>query len=46
VIPRDAVAGVDDDYVEAVFTNTLSLIATVATTETLIDVWSSTDTRA
>ena len=46
VIPRDAVAGVDDEYVEAVFANTLSLIATVTTTDTLIELWSGPDARS
>jgi biuret amidohydrolase len=45
VIPRDAVAGVDDEYVDAVFANTLSLITTVTTTETLVDLWSGPDAR-
>jgi len=40
VLPRDATAGVDDEYVDAVYANTLSLIATVITTAELIDLWS------
>ncbi|MEJ7582610.1 MAG: isochorismatase family protein [Acidimicrobiales bacterium] len=39
VLPRDAVAGVDDAYVDAVFKRTLSLLATIATTEALLDAW-------
>lgn len=39
VIPRDAVAGLPADYVEAVFTNTLSLVATVTTTDDLLTAW-------
>lgn len=39
VIPRDAVAGVDDDYVDAVFANSLSLITTVTTTGALVEIW-------
>lgn len=39
VIPRDAVAGVDEQYVDAVFANTLSLIATVTTTSALVGLW-------
>jgi nicotinamidase-related amidase len=39
VIPRDAVAGVDPAYVDAVFEGTLSLIATVTTTEILLGMW-------
>ena len=41
VVPRDAVAGVDESYVNAVLDNTVSLIATVTTTAELLDVWSS-----
>lgn len=40
VLPRDATAGVDEQYVDAVYANTLSLIATVTTTAELIDLWS------
>jgi nicotinamidase-related amidase len=40
VIPRDAVAGVPRDYADAVIDNTLSLLATVTTTDELIKVWS------
>lgn len=40
VLPRDAVAGVPEDYAEAVIDNTLSLLATVTTTDELIQVWS------
>jgi biuret amidohydrolase len=39
VLPRDAVAGVDDDYVEAVFRRTLALLATVTTTDEVIAAW-------
>ncbi|MGH3452398.1 MAG: isochorismatase family protein [Haloechinothrix sp.] len=39
VIPRDAVAGVDHAYVDAVFQRTLSLLATVTTTEALLPIW-------
>lgn len=39
VIPRDAVAGLPADYVDAVFANTLSLVATVATTDELLAQW-------
>lgn len=39
VIPRDAVAGLPADYVEAVFTNTLSLVATLTTAEDIIATW-------
>jgi len=40
VLPRDAVAGVDDAYVDAVFARTLSLLATVTTSEALLQTWS------
>jgi hypothetical protein len=39
VLPRDAVAGIPADYASAVIANTLSLLATVTTTDTLIDAW-------
>jgi nicotinamidase-related amidase len=39
VLPRDATAGVDEAYVDAVYANTLSLIATVTTTAALVGVW-------
>jgi len=40
IVPRDAVAGVGGDYVEAVLDNTISLLATVTTTADLAAVWS------
>jgi nicotinamidase-related amidase len=39
VLPRDAVAGVPRAYAEAVIDNTLSLLATVTTTDALRTVW-------
>ena len=39
VIARDATAGVDAEYVEAVFRNTLSLLATLTTTEAVLEAW-------
>jgi len=39
VIPRDAVAGVPAEYVEAVFVHTLRAIATVTTTSELLGAW-------
>jgi biuret amidohydrolase len=39
VIPRDAVAGIPTDYANAVIDNTLSLLATVTTTDAVLDVW-------
>jgi nicotinamidase-related amidase len=40
-MPRDAVAGVPDDYARAVLENTLSLVATLTTTAAVVDVWTS-----
>ena len=40
VLPRDAVAGVPKDYADAVIDNTLSLLATVTTTDDVIGAWS------
>jgi nicotinamidase-related amidase len=40
VLPRDAVAGVPEDYASAVIDNTLSLLATVVTTDDVIGAWS------
>lgn len=39
VIPRDAVAGLPTDYVDAVFANTLSLVATVTTIDDVLATW-------
>lgn len=39
VVPRDAVAGVDDAYVDAVFTHTLRMLATVTTANRLLQAW-------
>ena len=39
VLPRDAVAGVPADYADAVIDNTLSLLATVTTTDDVIAAW-------
>ena len=41
VIPRDAVAGTPAEYVDQVFANTLSYIATVATTDDVLAAWHS-----
>ena len=40
VIPRQAVTGTPDDYVEAVLANTLRLLATITTVEDVIATWS------
>ena len=39
VLPRDAVAGIPTDYADAVIDNTLSLLATVTTTDDLLQAW-------
>jgi nicotinamidase-related amidase len=39
VIPRDAVAGTPDDYVEAVLQNTLRLLATITTVDEIVAAW-------
>ena len=39
VLPRDAVAGVPADYADAVIDNTLSLLATITTTDEVLTRW-------
>lgn len=39
VVPRDAVAGIPADYGTAMIDNTLSLLATITTTDDLLEVW-------
>ncbi|OBG24347.1 isochorismatase [Mycolicibacterium celeriflavum] len=39
VVPRDAVAGIPTHYANAVIDNTLSLLATITTTDELITTW-------
>jgi biuret amidohydrolase len=39
IVPRDAVAGIPTEYGEAIITNTLSLLATITTTDDLVEVW-------
>jgi biuret amidohydrolase len=39
VVPRDAVAGIPTEYGEAIIANTLSLLATITTTDDLLRVW-------
>ena len=41
VLPRDGVAGVPQEYADAVIDNTLSLLATVTTVDAVLDAWSS-----
>jgi biuret amidohydrolase len=39
VLPRDAVCGIPREYADAVIDNTLSLLATVVTTDDLLEIW-------
>ena len=39
VLPRDAVAGIPADYAAAVIDNTLSLLASITTTDDLLAAW-------
>ena len=39
VVPRDAVAGIPADYADGVIDNTLSLLATITTTDELLEAW-------
>ena len=39
VVPRDAVAGLPQSYVDGVFEHTLGLLATVATTAAIVAAW-------
>ncbi len=39
VVPRDTVAGIPDDYADAVLDNTFPLIATLTTTDELLAAW-------
>ena len=39
VLPRDATAGIGAEYVDAVYANTLSLLATITTAAAVIDAW-------
>jgi nicotinamidase-related amidase len=39
VLPRDAVAGVPAEYANAVLDNTLNLVATLTTTDAVLDAW-------
>jgi biuret amidohydrolase len=39
VLPRDAVAGVPPEYALAVLDNTLFLVATLTTTDDILEAW-------
>jgi biuret amidohydrolase len=45
VVARDATAGIGDEYVDALYANTLSLLATVTTTADVLDVWATAQAR-
>ena len=40
VLPRDAICGIPSGYADAVIDNTLSLLATLTTTDDVIKAWS------
>lgn len=42
VLPRDAVCGIPREYADAVIDNTLALLATVLTTDDLLEIWKRT----
>ena len=39
VLPRDAVVGVPIEYGEAILNNSLALMATLTTTQAILDAW-------
>jgi biuret amidohydrolase len=39
VVPRDAIAGIPTDYAATIIDNMLSLLASITTTEDLLEVW-------
>ena len=45
VVPRDAVAGIPAEYGDAVIDNTLSLLATITTTDELLQTWGRPDMK-
>jgi nicotinamidase-related amidase len=46
IVPRDAVAGTPEEYGEQVIEHTLKVIATVTTSQAVIDAWAEASTRA
>jgi len=44
VVPRDAVAGIPDDYADAVLDNTFPLVTTLTTTDELLAAWGTATT--
>jgi biuret amidohydrolase len=45
IVPRDAVAGIPTEYGNAIIDNTLSLLATITSTDDLLQTWSHSDER-
>ena len=45
IVPRDAVAGIPTEYGNAIIDNTLSLLATITTTDDLLQTWSQPERR-
>jgi len=45
VVPRDAVAGIPAEYGDAVIDNTLALLATITTTDELLQTWTRPDKK-
>jgi nicotinamidase-related amidase len=45
IVPRDAVAGIPTEYGSAIIDNTLSLLATITSTDDLLKAWSQPDER-
>ena len=43
VVPRDAVAGIPTEYGDAIIDNTLSLLATITSTDDLLQTWGQLD---
>ncbi len=43
IVPRDAVAGIPAEYGNAIIANTLSLLATITSTDDLLQTWSQSD---
>jgi nicotinamidase-related amidase len=43
IVPRDAVAGIPTEYGNAIIDNTLSLLATITSTDDLLQTWSRSD---
>ncbi len=43
IVPRDAVAGIPTEYGNAIIDNTLSLLATITSTDDLVQTWSQRD---